>query len=100
MRGMQYVEDCFSNASLFHKALKEAFESFCNKQIAGATMAQLMADYCNTLLKKVRDVCYPCLAHVLIASHVTTTLEYLGSFPFQLSCAFILYCCEWEFRGV
>mmetsp|Transcript_15091 Transcript_15091/g.45575 ORF Transcript_15091/g.45575 Transcript_15091/m.45575 type:complete len:755 (-) Transcript_15091:786-3050(-) len=47
-----YVEDCFSNASLFHKALKEAFEAFCNKQIAGATMAQLMADYCNTLLKK------------------------------------------------
>ena len=48
------MEDCFSNASLFHKALKEAFESFCNKQIASATMAQLMADYCNTLLKKVR----------------------------------------------
>lgn len=51
---VQYVEDCFANASLFHKALKEAFESFCNKQIASATMAQLMADYCNTLLKKVR----------------------------------------------
>lgn len=57
LRGVQYVEDCFSNASLFHKALKEAFEAFCNKQIAGATMAQLMADYCNTLLKKVLDLC-------------------------------------------
>lgn len=48
----KYVDECFKGASLFHKALKEAFETFCNKKIAGATMAQLMANYCNTLLKK------------------------------------------------
>lgn len=29
----QYVQECFGNSSLFHKALKEAFETFCNKQV-------------------------------------------------------------------
>jgi hypothetical protein len=27
------LQDSFGNSSLFHKALKEAFESFCNKQV-------------------------------------------------------------------
>lgn len=54
---MQYVDRCFNSASLFHKALKEAFESFCNKPVANCQMAQLMADYCNALLKKVRAAC-------------------------------------------
>ncbi|KAK9839448.1 hypothetical protein WJX81_002626 [Elliptochloris bilobata] len=49
---MQYVADCFSNSSLFHKALKEAFESFCNKQVAGSSSAELMANFCDNLLKK------------------------------------------------
>jgi cullin 1 len=49
----QYVERCFNSASLFHKALKEAFEAFCNKPVAGSQMAELMANYCNALLKKV-----------------------------------------------
>lgn len=50
---LQYVERCFNSASLFHKALKEAFEAFCNKPVAGSQMAELMANYCNALLKKV-----------------------------------------------
>jgi len=54
---VQYVDRCFNSASLFHKALKEAFESFCNKPVASCQMAQLMADYCNALLKKVRTAC-------------------------------------------
>ena len=33
----RYVQACFGNASLFHKALKEAFESFVNKPVAGST---------------------------------------------------------------
>jgi cullin 1 len=49
---MDYVGDCFGGASLFHKALKEAFESFCNKQVAGASVAELMANFCDTLLRK------------------------------------------------
>ena len=50
---MQYVVECFANSSLFHKALKEAFENFCNKSVAGATTAELMASFCDNLLKKV-----------------------------------------------
>lgn len=49
---MEYVKECFGGASLFHKALKEAFEAFCNKQVAGASAAELMASFCDTLLKK------------------------------------------------
>ena len=49
---LQYVSDCFSNDSLFHRALKEAFEVFCNKGIAGATSAELLATFCDNLLKK------------------------------------------------
>lgn len=47
-----YVTECFANSSLFHKALKEAFENFCNKSVAGATTAELMASFCDNLLKK------------------------------------------------
>lgn len=39
--------------SLFHKALKEAFEAFCNKSVAGSTSAELFANFCDNLLKKV-----------------------------------------------
>jgi hypothetical protein len=53
-RRAQYVAECFSNSSLFHKALKEAFESFCNKQVAGSSSAELMANFCDNLLKKAR----------------------------------------------
>ena len=44
------------NASLFHKSLKEAFEVFCNKQVAGSSSAELMASFCDNLLKKVRGL--------------------------------------------
>lgn len=49
---LQYVGDCFSNNSLFHRALKEAFEVFCNKGVAGSTSAELLATFCDNLLKK------------------------------------------------
>ena len=57
----QYVAECFSNSSLFHKALKEAFESFCNKQVAGSSSAELMANFCDNLLKKARACGESCL---------------------------------------
>ena len=50
---MQYVSDCFANSSLFHKALKEAFEAFCNKNVGNTTSAELLANFCDNLLKKV-----------------------------------------------
>ncbi|CAH9098751.1 unnamed protein product [Cuscuta epithymum] len=49
---MAYVTDCFSNNSLFHKALKEAFEVFCNKIVGGCSSAELLASYCDNILKK------------------------------------------------
>eukprot|EP00249_Psilotum_nudum_P024289 c29145_g1_i1 orf=643-2550(+) len=49
---LQYVGECFVNHTLFHKALKEAFEVFCNKGVAGSTSAELLATFCDNLLKK------------------------------------------------
>ncbi|GLU07427.1 hypothetical protein SLE2022_243870 [Rubroshorea leprosula] len=49
---MAYVTDCFSNNTLFHKALKEAFEVFCNKTVAGGYSAELLATFCDNILKK------------------------------------------------
>lgn len=49
---LQYVSECFVHHSLFHKALKEAFEVFCNKGVAGSTSAELLATFCDNLLKK------------------------------------------------
>ena len=47
-----YVKTCFADDSLFHRALKEACEVFCNKIISGSTSAELMATFCDKLLKK------------------------------------------------
>ncbi|GLU07429.1 hypothetical protein SLE2022_243890 [Rubroshorea leprosula] len=49
---MAYMTDCFSNNTLFHKALKEAFEVFCNKTVAGGSSAELLATFCDNILKK------------------------------------------------
>ncbi|KAK9945524.1 hypothetical protein M0R45_011037 [Rubus argutus] len=49
---MAYVNDCFINHSLFHKALKEAFEVFCNKAVSGSSSAELLAGFCDNILKK------------------------------------------------
>ncbi|XXG80659.1 hypothetical protein AAC387_Pa09g1475 [Persea americana] len=49
---LAYVNDCFTNHSLFHKALKEAFEVFCNKGVAGSSSAELLATFCDNILKK------------------------------------------------
>ncbi|KAK3164373.1 hypothetical protein QOZ80_1AG0016780 [Eleusine coracana subsp. coracana] len=47
-----YVTDCFQDHPLFHKALKEAFEVVCNKDVAGCTSAELFASYCDSILRK------------------------------------------------
>ncbi|KAK2364638.1 cullin-1 [Trifolium repens] len=49
---MTYVNNCFMNHTLFHKALKEAFEVFCNKTIAGSSSAELLSSFCDNILKK------------------------------------------------
>ncbi|KAF5939621.1 hypothetical protein HYC85_023880 [Camellia sinensis] len=49
---MVYVNNCFMNHTLFHKALKEAFEVFCNKGVGGSSSAELLATFCDNILKK------------------------------------------------
>ncbi|CAL5072266.1 unnamed protein product [Urochloa decumbens] len=49
---MGYVISCFQNHTLFHKALKGAFEVVCNKDVAGCTSAELFACYCDSILRK------------------------------------------------
>jgi len=47
-----YVNDCFGSNALFNRALKEAFEYFCNKGIGEISTAQLLADFADKLLRK------------------------------------------------
>ncbi|XP_059648642.1 cullin-1-like [Cornus florida] len=49
---LTYVNDCFMNHTLFHEALKEAFEVFCNKGVAGSSSSELLATFCDNILKK------------------------------------------------
>lgn len=49
---MKFVHGCFEGTSIFHKALKEAFEVFCNKNILSSTSAEMLASFCDNLLKK------------------------------------------------
>ncbi|KAM0064361.1 putative cullin [Helianthus debilis subsp. tardiflorus] len=49
---LAYINDCFSNHTLFHKALKEEFEVFFNKGVAGSSSTELLATYCDNILKK------------------------------------------------
>jgi len=37
---------------LIFQALKEAFEIFCNKTVAGSSSAELLATFCDNILKK------------------------------------------------
>ncbi|XP_042516892.1 cullin-1-like isoform X2 [Macadamia integrifolia] len=47
-----YVTNNFMGHPIFCKALKEAFEVFCNKQIAGSSSAEIFASFCDSTLKK------------------------------------------------
>ncbi|XLR51936.1 hypothetical protein S83_002608 [Arachis hypogaea] len=42
---LSYVNDCFQNHTLFHRALKESFEVFCNKVVAGSWSTELLATF-------------------------------------------------------
>ncbi|KAI3679603.1 hypothetical protein L2E82_51143 [Cichorium intybus] len=49
---LSYVNDCFINHTLFRKALDEACEIICNMAIAGSSIAELLATFCDNTLKK------------------------------------------------
>ena len=46
------VQSCFSNDSLFQRSLKDAFESFLNREIGRFSFAQFLSSYCDRVLKK------------------------------------------------
>lgn len=88
------MSTCFCNSSLFHKSLKEAFENFVNKSVAGSTSAELMASFCDNLLKKVRgrarDVCVvrACVVRAKWGRHVWRKRACVGQI-----------CLRWWARG-
>jgi cullin 1 len=43
---------CFQGHTIFHKAMKEAFEAFVNKDIGKTATAELLSNFCDNLLKK------------------------------------------------
>ncbi|KAL9245428.1 hypothetical protein vseg_019086 [Gypsophila vaccaria] len=49
---MAYVINCFGNHAIFHKAVKEAFETILSKGVAGNSSAELLAIFCDNVLKK------------------------------------------------
>lgn len=46
------LRTCFGDSPIFDKALKEAFESFFNKSVAGHSVPELMASFSDAILKK------------------------------------------------
>eukprot|EP00697_Spironema_sp_BW2_P016544 gnl/Spiro4/7827_TR4126_c0_g1_i1.p1 gnl/Spiro4/7827_TR4126_c0_g1~~gnl/Spiro4/7827_TR4126_c0_g1_i1.p1 ORF type:complete len:762 (+),score=280.03 gnl/Spiro4/7827_TR4126_c0_g1_i1:237-2288(+) len=49
---LKLVGECFEGNVVFHKAMKEAFENFMNLKVGSKTIPELMAMYCDSILKK------------------------------------------------
>jgi len=49
---LDLVTTCFKANAIFHKALKEAFETIVNQKIGRCTTAEMLADYADLVLKK------------------------------------------------
>jgi cullin 1 len=52
---LELVTNCFSGNQLFHKAMKEAFETFVNKDIDKYSTAELISNFCDVILKKTGE---------------------------------------------
>jgi cullin 1 len=52
---MALITSAFQSHSIFTKVLKEAFEGFVNKDVGTTSTAELLANYCDNLLKKSAD---------------------------------------------
>ncbi|CAL9074423.1 unnamed protein product [Musa textilis] len=46
-----YVQESFQNHTLLNKALKEAFDVLCNKDVASTSSAEMLASFCDNVLK-------------------------------------------------
>jgi cullin 1 len=49
---LDYAKHAFQNDQCIHKALKEAFLVICNKRVRLSTIAELLAAFCDNVLKK------------------------------------------------
>eukprot|EP00916_Digyalum_oweni_P008310 GHVL01013921.1.p1 GENE.GHVL01013921.1~~GHVL01013921.1.p1 ORF type:complete len:743 (+),score=153.21 GHVL01013921.1:47-2275(+) len=49
------VKESFKNDSLFQRALKDAFETFINKETGKTSFSSLMSSYCDKILKKTGE---------------------------------------------
>jgi cullin 1 len=49
---LDLVDTCFNNHTVFHKALKEAFESLVNRRVGQYATAELLSEYADSVLKK------------------------------------------------
>ncbi|KAI9114461.1 hypothetical protein K1719_014689 [Acacia pycnantha] len=49
---MGYAKDCFMNNNVLRKSLKGAFEVLCNKSVACISSSELVATFCDNILKK------------------------------------------------
>lgn len=81
-----------TNSDIRWQALKEAFEVFCNKGVAGSTSAELLATFCDNLLKKggseklsdeaiedtLEKVCGPCRSIYFLAIDIYLYIIYIS----------------------
>jgi cullin 1 len=49
---LEYVSNCFLNHPDFQRSLREAFDVFCNKAVEGSASAELLATFCDGVMKK------------------------------------------------
>ncbi|GLT79421.1 hypothetical protein SLA2020_509100 [Shorea laevis] len=48
---LAYMNDCFQNHTLFHKALKIAFQEFWGKGVAGISCSEILASFCDNIIR-------------------------------------------------
>ncbi|RYR76361.1 hypothetical protein Ahy_A01g000947 isoform C [Arachis hypogaea] len=54
---LSYVNDCFQNHTLFHRALMESFEVFHNKGVGGSWSAELLATFSDDNILRASRSC-------------------------------------------
>jgi cullin 1 len=73
---MKYAVDVFQHRITVYRALKEVFEVFCNKVIAGTASAEWLATLCHSVLKK--DFSKKMLSRDEIIENVVEFLDYIS----------------------
>jgi cullin 1 len=76
---VDYIIYSFRRDAPFYRALKEAFEEFCNKKVAGSTSEEFLATLCDIVLKKggsCEKLRYDEIEGIL--ANVTKFLEYVS----------------------